>query len=146
MKKQLNLDRSLLIKTGMREALLDKLDVNSVRLLIVYAMDNIKLPDLLNSLINLASMELHNKQGAIYLAAHDLATPLQLKGLSAQQIKALIGDYEFHQDAKLILKAVKELLIIQQQEKLFTKTGGTKGEYYIDPHEREDFEDTTDYV
>jgi hypothetical protein len=146
MEKQKDLDRSLLIKIGMREALLDKLDVNSVRLLIVYAMDNIRTPNLLNSLISLASMELHNKSGAIYLAAHDLVTPLQLKNLGAQQIKILIDDYEFHQDANLIAKAVKEFLIIQQQEKLFTKTGGAKGEYFIDPYEREELEETKDHL
>ncbi len=109
-KKQV-LDRSLLIQAGMKDALLDKLDVGQIRWLICYAMDNLKMPNLLNSLVTLASMELQNKKGAIYLAAHDLATPLQLKNLSAQHINILVSDYEFHQDEKLIIKNIKEMLM-----------------------------------
>ena len=139
-KKQV-LDRSLLIQAGMKDALLDKLDTGQIRWLICYAMDNLKMPNLLNSLITLASMELQNKKGAIYLAAHDLATPLQLKNLSAQHINILVSDYEFHQDEKLIIKNVKEMLIVQQQEKLFTKTDGVKGEYFMDQRAVEDIED-----
>ena len=141
MGKKHEVDRSLLIKAGMKGPLLDKLEAGQLRWLICYAMDNIKMPNLLTSLVTLASMELQNKKGAIYLAAHDMATPLQLKNLSAHNIKTLVSDYEFHQDEKLIIKNIKEMLIVQQQEKLFTKTDGVKGEYFMDQRAAEDVED-----
>ncbi|MDF3048005.1 MAG: hypothetical protein K0R73_1123 [Candidatus Midichloriaceae bacterium] len=134
-------DTAILIKNGMKEALLAKLGNKELKMLVSYAMDNTSVPSLAKSLVSLASMEIQGKEGAISLASHDLATPAQLKELSARQIVELASDYEMHHDERLIVKNIKEMLIIQQQEKLFTKTDGAKGEYFIDPRSKEDLED-----
>lgn len=123
----------VLVELGMKEALIAKLHKDAIENIALYAIDNHKQPKLLNSLIQLASMELQGKTGAAYLAGQDLATPLQLKSLSSKTIKTLADDHMYHQDAALIIKMLKQAIIMEQQEKLFTKTDGLKGEYYIDP-------------
>jgi hypothetical protein len=134
-------DTAILIKNGMKEALLAKLGHKELKLLIAYAMDNTSVPSLAKSLVSLASMEIQGKEGSIFLASHDLATPAQLKELNSKQIAELASDYEIHHDERLIVKNIKQMLVIQQQEKLFTKTDGAKGEYFIDPKSRDDLED-----
>jgi len=111
-------DTAILIKNGMKEALLAKLGHKELKLLIAYAMDNTSVPSLAKSLVSLASMEIQGKQ-----------------------IAELASDYEIHHDERLIVKNIKQMLVIQQQEKLFTKTDGAKGEYFIDPKSRDDLED-----
>lgn len=135
------LNNTLLADLGMKQALIDKLDPESRNMLIAYAMDNMSIPTLLQSLIQLASMELQGKKGAISLAYNGLANHTQLKSISSRQIAELCADYAFHQDKAIIIKTIKQMLIISQQEKMFNKTMGVKGEFFVDPTEVEEVEE-----
>lgn len=131
----------ILVNLGIKQALLDKLEPHSREMLAAYAMDNTSFPKLLQSLIQLASMELQGKKGAIMLAYNGLANCTQLKNISSKQIEELCADYDFHQDKALIIKNIKTMLVFSQQEKMFHKTMGVKGEFFIDPSDSEDLED-----
>ncbi len=132
------LDSSFLLKMGMKQALLDKLDKVQIEGLLSFAMDHMKASNLGQMLIQLASMELNKKSGSIMLAASGLATPIQLKNLSYEQVKMVHDDYTFHEDAKITIKTIKKLLVLNQQEKLYTHTDGIKGEFFVDPKDVED--------
>lgn len=125
--------KEILIKYGLKEILIDRLDKTKQEMLASFAMEHSKESNLSNMLISLVSMESQGKVGAIYLASNMLATLMQLKSLAKSQVKVLADDYEFHQDARLTIKNLKEMLIASQQEKLFVRSQGLKGEYYIDP-------------
>ena len=139
MRKKVNkLDSSFLIKQGFKQALIDKLNDKQIEGLLEFAMDHIKTANLGHTLIQLASMELHNKKGAIMLAVDGLANAIQLKNLSSEQVRGIVEDYAFHEDKKITMKNVKRMLVLNQQEKLYTHTDGIKGEYFIDPKDMED--------
>ncbi len=139
MKRKVNkLDASFLIKQGFKQALIDKLNDKQIEGLLEFSMDHVKTPNLGHTLIQLASMELHNKKGAIMLAVDGLANAIQLKNLTAEQVKAIVEDYAFHEDKKITIKNVKKMLVFNQQEKLYTHTDGIKGEFFIDPKDAED--------
>ncbi len=137
-KKANRLDSSFLIKQGFKQALVDKLTEKQVEGLLEYAMEHIKMPNLGQILIQLASMELHNKKGAILLAVDGIASAIQIKNLSVEQVKSIVDDYAFHEDKKITTKNVKKMLVLNQQEKLYTHTDGIKGEFFIDPKDAED--------
>jgi recombinational DNA repair protein RecR len=131
----------ILVNLGIKQALIDKLEPNSREMLAAYAMDNTASPTLLQSLIQLASMELQGKRGAIMLAYNGLANCTQIKNINSAQISELCADYDFHQDKAVIIKSIKKMLVISQQEKMFHKTMGVKGEFFVDPSDSEDLED-----
>ena len=137
-KKVQKLDASFLLKHGMKEALVSKLNAKQIEGLLSFAMDHMKVPNLGQMLIQLASLELHSKEGAITLAVDGVATIIQLKNLTPEQVRMAADDYAFHEDPKITMKVIKKLLVLSQQEKLYTHTGGIKGEFFIDP---KDFED-----
>lgn len=140
MKKVRKLDKNTLVQLGMKQALVDKLGDKVIQNLLAIYMDNHKKPELLHTLIKLASMELNNKQGASILAVLGIATTEQMKELKAEQIKQVVEDYQYHEDEKICIKMVKEMLIANQQEKMFLKSDGLKGELYVDPAYKEDEE------
>lgn len=130
-KKDKKNDVSLLLKHGLKEQLLLNLSEQVKTYLISYALDHIKKSDLDRDLLLIASMELAGKHGAAELAAEGIATVPQLKVLTKKNIQDLVGDYNYHQDKSILAVTVRELLIADQQEKLFIRTGGVKGEYHI---------------
>jgi hypothetical protein len=132
------LDQSFLLKIGMKQALLDKLNKVQIEGLLSFAMDHMKAPNLSLMVVQLASMELNKKSGSIMLAANGLATPIQLKNLTHEQVKMIHDDYTFHEDSKIAVKTIKKMLVFNQQEKLYTHTDGIKGEFFIDPKDAED--------
>lgn len=140
MKKVKKLDRDSLIQLGMKQALVDKLDVKVIQNLLAFYMDHHKSSNVLQTLIKLASMELNNKQGASILALHGIATTEQMKELTAPQIKKINDDYAYSEDEKICIKMVKEMLVANQQEKMFLKSNGLKGELYIDPTFKEELD------
>lgn len=129
-KEMLKIDDKLLLKVGLKQTLLDKLTYLQKKHLISFAMDHIKAPNLLRMLTQLISMEINDKKGVILLAMHNIVTTTQLKNLTSAQIQMLINEYNNHHDMLLAAKMVKEMLVLNQQEKLYMKTGGIKGEYY----------------
>jgi hypothetical protein len=136
--KNKKLDKNYLISLGMKEALVDKLNNKNIEGLLIFAMEHSKASNLLQMLIQLASMEMSNKSGAIRLAANGVATPVQLKNLTAEQVQTAVDDYDFHEDRIITLKSIKKMLIFNQQEKLYTHTDGVKGEYFIDPVDKDE--------
>jgi hypothetical protein len=126
--KKLNKDS--LIKLGIKEELVNKLDKKQLEYILSYTLDHYKHPNLTQSLIQLISMEFRNKKGALLLANLGASVP-QLKSLTPQDVIKLVEDYNFHNDTKTILKSLKRILVLNQQEKLFTKSYGLKGEYHI---------------
>lgn len=132
--KNKSIDKSHLLKLGLKAPLLDKLDTSQITNLLEFSMENSKEADLQRQLLQLASMETSNKKGATYLAIHEIATIQQLKNLTADQIETVIADLNFSQDSKLAVKAVKKYIVLNQQEKMYFESGGVKGEYYVDPH------------
>lgn len=132
------LDSSYLIKLGMKQALIDKLSAAQVQGLLEFTMDHMKAPNLLQTLIQLASMELHHKEGAIMLAVDGIASAIQLKNLTIDQVKSLVDDHAFHEDKKITTRNLKKMLVLNQQEKLYTHTDGIKGEFFVDPKDVED--------
>jgi hypothetical protein len=126
-------DKELLLKIGVKDALLDKLDSKVIKDLAIYAIDHYSNENLLNSIIQIASMEVRGKVGAAYLIAHSLATIVQLKNIVAETINEIYEDHKFHNDDAITIKLVKEALVMSQQEKLYTKTDGYKGEFFVDP-------------
>ncbi|MCE2992813.1 MAG: hypothetical protein ACK5WS_00290 [Alphaproteobacteria bacterium] len=125
--------KEILLKYGLKDILIDRLDKTKQDMLASFAMEHSKDRNLSNMLISLISMESQGKIGAIYLASNMLATVMQLKSLEKSQVNSLTHDHEFHQDARLTIKNLKEMLIASQQEKLFVRSQGLKGEYHIDP-------------
>lgn len=124
-------DVSLLLKHGLKEQLLLNLSEHVKTNLISYALDHIKKSDLSRDLLLVASMELAGKNGAAELAAEGIATVPQLKVLTKKHIQDLVGDYHYHQDKSILAVNIRDILIADQQEKLFIRTGGVKGEYQI---------------
>lgn len=124
-------NRDFLIQHGMKEQLVDKLDNAQVKCLVAFAMDNIKVPQLLQMLIQIASMEIRDKPGAAVLAMHAIATAVQLKNLTGEQIAGLVNEFRFSGDENIARRSVKKMLIDGQQEKLYFRSGGIKGEYYL---------------
>jgi len=125
--KYKNHDISLLIKLGMKEAMLNKLSEEQKKFLISYAMEYVNNQEVTKHLIMLASMEMQGKLGAAFLASEKLATIPQLKILTEDQIAHLASDYAYHQTPSLIIKDIKEILIDEQQEKMYSKTQIMKG-------------------
>jgi len=134
MKKELNKNsnRTYLINIGMKKALVDKLSDKNIQGLLSFSMEHSKASNLLNMVIQLASMELKNKEGSIFLASEGLATPAQLKDLSPEQVVQALDDFHFHEDPKLTIKYIRQMVIVNQQEKLYHHSGGIKGEFYMD--------------
>ncbi len=132
-KKEKILDTNYLISLGMKEALIAKLDDEQIENILSYAMEHSKSENLLNSLIKLASMESRDKKGAAFLACNDIATISQLKNMRAEQIEVVIDDLYHHNDHQIAIKAVKQYIILNQQEKLYYESGGVNGEYFVDP-------------
>lgn len=126
-KSHKNHDISLLIKLGMKEMMLNKLNEEQKKFLISYAMEYVNNKEVTKYLIMLASMELQGKLGAAFLASEKLATIPQLKILTEHQIAHLASDYAYHQTPSLIIKDIKEILIDEQQEKIYSKTHGIRG-------------------
>ena len=126
-------NKELLLKLGMKEALLDKLDSSIIENLAIYVLDNHKQDKLLNSAIQIASLEVQGKHGAAYLVANELATISQIKNIQKELVLEFAEDHKFHGDDAITIKGIKELLIMSQQETLYTKTNGYKGEFFIDP-------------
>jgi len=124
-------NRDFLVKSGMKEQLVVKLDNSQVKCLVAFAMDNIKAPNLLQMLIQLASMEIRDKPGAASLAMHSIATVVQLKNLTGEQIAELDNEFRYSGDEIISRRHVKAMLIAGQQEKLYFKSGGIKGEYHL---------------
>lgn len=137
-KGQKKLDKNFLIERGMKEALFNKLTDKQIEGLLAFSMDHMRATNLSLMLIQLASMELGNKKGAIMLAVDGVITPIQLKNLSAEQVKIVVEDYALHEDPKIAIKTIKKMLVLSQQEKMYNHTDGIKGEYFVDP---KDFED-----
>lgn len=129
--KKIILDTSLLIEVGIKQALLNQLDSTVIKQLISYTMDNFKAPTLLQNLSDLISLELKGKKGAVYLALLHLASLRQLKSLTASEILEIIDDYKSHKDSQATSKNIKSILVSHQQNKLYDKTEGVKGEYYL---------------
>jgi hypothetical protein len=124
-------NRNFLIEHGMKEQLVMKLDNTQVKCLTAFAMDNISAPNLLQMLIQLASMEIRGKPGALELATHSIANVVQLKNLNEEQIAKLVDELHLSGDELLVRRLAKKMLIASQQEKLYFKSGGVKGEYYL---------------
>ena len=124
--------KKTLVDFGMKEALVEKLDDAQAKDIVAFAMDNPKGENLLQMLIQLASMEIRNKRGAAYLACHGIANTIQLKNLNGEQIEQIVDDYQSSADDKLAIKAVKDAIVANQQEKLYMQTDGMKGEFYED--------------
>ena len=122
------IDETFLLKLGMKELLLAKLNNEQKKHLIAYAMDQHGNKDVIRNLILLASMELSGKAGAILLAVENTATISQLKILDKSKIAQLAHEYSHHKDPTTIIKMIKEFIISEQQEKLYNKTRGIKGE------------------
>lgn len=123
--------REFLMRHGMKEKLIMKLDEPQINDLIAFAMDHINVSNLDNLLIQLASMEVRGKAGAIKLAANGIGTVIQLKNLNPDQIKQLVDELEAEKDIALVSREIKRMLIESQQEKLYFRTDGVKGEYYL---------------
>lgn len=111
-------ERLKLIQYGLKEALLNKLNDKQIIDILAFSMDHINASNLVQMLIQLASMEAGGKYGAAYLASEGVASTIQLKNLSAEQIDEIMGDYMMHQDKALAIKAIKEKIIEGQQDKL----------------------------
>ncbi|KIE05469.1 hypothetical protein NF27_DP00130 [Candidatus Jidaibacter acanthamoeba] len=110
-------ERLKLVEYGLKEALIIKLKDEQIKDIIAFSMDNIKASNLVQMLIQLASMEVNGKYGAAFLASEGVASTMQLKNLSAEQIDEVVWDYKTHQDKALAIKAVKERIIEGQQDK-----------------------------
>jgi len=115
--KQINAKEQL-IKLGLKEVLLNKLKNNQLQELVSFFMNHSKASNLQQMLIQLASMEVNGKEGAIFLASHGIASTVQLKNLSIPQVELIVGDYKFNQNEALAIKMVKSLIIENQQSKL----------------------------
>lgn len=136
-----HLDKNYLIELGMKEVLVNKLNDEQIENILSFAMEHQKSENLLNSLIQLASMESNNKKGASFLAVNNIATISQLKNLRPDQIETVIDDLYHHNDHKLAIKSIKQYIIINQQEKLYYESGGVNGEYFVDPKSNDGDED-----
>jgi len=130
-------DITLLEKLGMKKALLDKISEKNRMMLISFVMDHAAASNVLKMAVLLASLEIHGKHGAIGLASIGVATPVQLQNLSAEQIRQVINNLNHHKDRREAAKNIKIMLIHDQQEKLYIKSGGVKGELHMDESDEE---------
>lgn len=130
-------DTTLLEKLGMKKALLDKISEKNRMMLISFVMDHAAASNVLKMAVLLASLEIHGKHGAISLASSGVATPAQLQNLSAEQISRVIDDLNHHKDKREATRSIKIMLIHDQQEKLYIKSGGVKGELPMKESEEE---------
>lgn len=131
----------ILLKVGVNKLLLDNFKVNEINQLAAIAIAHSKDSNIKNILINVASLELRGKKGAIYLVLHNIANTTQLKNLSKAQILRLVEDHQLHQDVAASTKELKQMLVLSQQEKMYTRSHGLKGEYFIDAKEMDVDED-----
>jgi hypothetical protein len=126
--------KEFLQEIGINRALIASFNNTDLTMLVAIAMDNAKKgSDELKKLITtLFAMELKGKKGAIYLVFHHLANISQLRNLKAEEIAYLFEEHSLNKEDSIIKKKVKEFLVVHQQESLYMKSGGVKGEYYID--------------
>lgn len=129
-----NANINSLLDVGIKKELLSKLDKSTIGDLLSYLINNFKVVNLLQALLTIASLEMRGKKGAAYLAAHNLASLQQLRSLSAKDIQELKEEHLFNQDALIVAKRIKELLIAKQQERIFIMTNGLRGEVEMGYH------------
>lgn len=132
-----NESKKYLQELGLKELLLDKLNKLQLDHLASYAMDHAEQSNLTQNLIQLAAMESRGKTGAIELAEKGIASVSQLKNLSIEDIKLVSEIYELSRDEDLARKEVMQMIVLAQQEKIFSHSSGKKGEFYADPNELE---------
>ena len=93
--------RQYLVELGIREKLLDYLNQDQLTKLAEFAMDNHNSPDLLQLLINLASLERQGKVGAIELVARDIINTRHAKSLQSGQIQQILDMYHIPENDEL---------------------------------------------
>jgi hypothetical protein len=127
-----------LLNLGLKEALVGKMDERQVQLAISYAMDHAQEKNMVQQLIQIISLDLRDKKGALLLASLGVANNLQLKNLHSNQVKGITEEWEAFQDEAQCRTLVREMIVENQQKLLFQKTDGAKGgEDYINvPSER----------
>lgn len=123
------LDINYMVGLGIKKELINRLDGNEKQYLGAFTMDHATSFQLAKMATQLILMELRDKPGALQLASLGLATSMQLKNLSATQINAALDNFKLHNDLTVASDFVRRMLITDQQNKLYEKTGGVKGDY-----------------
>lgn len=138
--------REYLLELGMKGKLIDYLNENQVSKLAGYGLDNYNNPNLLKTLISLASLERKGKLGAIELVSEGVITPLQAKNLEKGQIAEILELYNSDENhnafnVKSARTLAKHFIVSNQQEKVHQETGEQlfeRHEEYVIHHHQND--------
>jgi hypothetical protein len=129
-----------LLSLGLKPALIEKLDDEQKTNIVNFSMQYASNSSLNQMVLSLASMEVRGKKGAAFLAANGIASIMQLKELTAEQIAVVESDYHYHEDAGVCSSMVRSFIVENQQEKLSIKYG--QGVYKVQKiHQYQDSED-----
>jgi len=115
-------EKQYLLELGMRDKLLDYLTKEQLIKLAEFAMDNLKIPNLLQLLIGLASLERKGKEGAIELVARDIITTRHAKSLEAGQMQQILDIYHTpdHDEVENLKNArllARQFIVLNQEHK-----------------------------
>lgn len=140
--------KEYLLDLGMKEKLIDYLNEEQIAKLAEYGLDYHDNPNLLKTLISLASLERHGKIGAIQIVYEGIITPLQAKNLEKEQIVEILNLYNSDENhtafnLKNARTLAKHFIISNQQEKVHQETGEQlfelHEEYIIHHHQKDSY-------
>lgn len=138
--------KEYLLELGMKEKLIDYLNEKQIARLAEYGLDHHDDPNLLKTLISLASLERKGKKGAIAIVSEGIITPLQAKNLDKDQIMEILELYNSDENhtafnLKNARTLAKHFIVSNQQEKVHQETGEQMfelhEEYVIHHHQKD---------
>lgn len=115
-------EKQYLLELGMKDKLLGYLTQEQLIKLAEFAMDHLNIPNLLQLLICLASLERKGKEGAIELVARDIITTRHAKSLEAAQLQQILDMYHTpeHDEAENLKNArllARQFIVLNQEYK-----------------------------
>ncbi|RZI47565.1 hypothetical protein EDM53_01295 [Rickettsiales endosymbiont of Peranema trichophorum] len=123
MVKDLKQAKDVLMTYGVKEDVVEQLNGEQIHQLIAFCIDWVNEPRRNQWVSELALMELSGKGGAAFLASTGIASVVQLRNLTCEQIVDILEEYDVYQDEGLAMQKVRDSIISNQQMKLELHSG-----------------------
>ena len=116
-------EKNILMTYGVKESVVERLNVGQIRELIAFGIDWSNEPRCNQWVSELALMELNGKVGSAFLASNGFASIVQLRNLTGEQIAEIVEEYDTYQDENLVMQHIRDSIISNQQVKFELHTG-----------------------
>jgi predicted transcriptional regulator len=107
-----------LLELGVNEKLLQQLDVKQQKQLVLFSKKYADPKVAARLTMQLGYLELRSHKGAIYLAVHSIASILQIKNMTPDQLLEVVEEYEHNHDMKAAVECMTAHIVANQQHKL----------------------------